>query len=329
MGIFDSMPETTADGFNPIRCWQHSFAVAQLCEQLTIAANPADGGVAYLVGLCHDLGEILLRSTFAAEYAQVLEIQQATGRARHELEREMLGMSHSDLVTTILGCLGLPDSIRVPIETFNSAGRGKPLGSGAHPLAKILRIANLYANGLLLASSGASRVMPLTVAECRAATGQEAPACPDGVQFRCQILSLTGSLARLSAQEEVEFMKPLYPAAPIKLWIAHDPGYSSFNPIIAALKSLAEIDVHDRLPIEPREWGDHQGLVVVSRSSSSPGFSGPEIAKAVALRGRDNVRTLRLSAKIDVASNSESPAPLPLPVPLDQLADFLKTAETR
>ncbi|HWB53183.1 MAG TPA: HDOD domain-containing protein, partial [Tepidisphaeraceae bacterium] len=59
MGIFDAMPETTPDGFNPIRCWQHSFAVAQICERLQSILDPEQAGVAYLVGLCHDLGEIL------------------------------------------------------------------------------------------------------------------------------------------------------------------------------------------------------------------------------------------------------------------------------
>jgi hypothetical protein len=34
LGIFEAMPPSSADGFNPIRCWQHSLAVAMLCERL-------------------------------------------------------------------------------------------------------------------------------------------------------------------------------------------------------------------------------------------------------------------------------------------------------
>src|SRR5439155_24087295 len=56
LGIFDVMPPTAPDGFNPIRCWQHSFAVAMLCKRLV----PKEGGggdaaLVYLIGLCHDL----------------------------------------------------------------------------------------------------------------------------------------------------------------------------------------------------------------------------------------------------------------------------------
>jgi hypothetical protein len=277
--------------------------------------------VAYLVGLCHDLGEILLRSTFSREYQQVLEVQAETERPLDELEREMLGMSHSDLVMKILSCLGLPDTIRIPIETFYRIGPETAPPSSTDPLAKILRIANLYANGLLLTSSGASRVMPLTAAECRAAISQELPAPPAGAQFRSEILSLTGSLARLPAQEEVEFMKPLYPRASVKLWIARDRAFSAFDPVVAALESLAEVAVRDRLPIEARECAEHRALVVISRSIDTPGFTCPEIKK-VLLRNEGAFPCLRLCSKTQNPT-SDPCAAVALPIPLDRLARFV------
>ncbi len=44
VGVFEAMPETGADGFNPIRSWQHSFAVARLCEQLATGPMPEQAG---------------------------------------------------------------------------------------------------------------------------------------------------------------------------------------------------------------------------------------------------------------------------------------------
>ena len=46
---------------------QHSFAVATLCNRLAAKEN---SGLAYMVGLCHDLGEILFHSQFVDEYQQ-------------------------------------------------------------------------------------------------------------------------------------------------------------------------------------------------------------------------------------------------------------------
>ena len=141
LGIFDAMPPSEADGFNPVRCWQHSFAVAMLCERLaacqkenakdaSAAAQLAAPGIAYLVGLCHDLGEILFHTHFAKEYAQVLEAQARAGKNPDDVERQMLGMTRGELVQTIIKCLGLPDAIKEPIGAFHGTSTG---GGGSSP----------------------------------------------------------------------------------------------------------------------------------------------------------------------------------------------------
>jgi CheY-like chemotaxis protein len=75
-GVFDAMPPSEADGFNPIRSWQHSLAVAMLCERF---APEAERARAYLIGLCHDLGEILFHTHFGVEYRQLLQVELTTG----------------------------------------------------------------------------------------------------------------------------------------------------------------------------------------------------------------------------------------------------------
>ena len=280
LSIFEAMPVTGADGFNPIRCWQHSFAVAQLCERLAAgAADPDVVGVAYLVGLCHDLSEILLRTQFAREYQQLTEFQARTGRPRDELERAMLGMCHRDLVATVLGCIGLPDTIRAPIEAYHAGAA--PGGRGpAALLFHVLRLADRYANGLLLASGPDALVSPLTRGECRTATGHDAPPPPDGALLRAEILGLTGALARLSRGEEAELTVPLFPRKAARVWLAREPGLSSFDPVQAALDSVAEVDAHDRLPGNGQVT-DHRGLVVLARRPSAGGFGDRNIAQAL------------------------------------------------
>ena len=76
VGVFDAMPTGENDGFDPIQCWQHSLAVAMLCKHL---ANEEQRGLAYLAGLCHNLGEILFRTHFGSEYRKVVEASKATG----------------------------------------------------------------------------------------------------------------------------------------------------------------------------------------------------------------------------------------------------------
>jgi HD-like signal output (HDOD) protein len=320
LGVFDAMPPCSPDGFNPIRCWQHSFAVATLCQRL---AGDADSGPAYLIGLCHDLGEILFHTHFGAEYRQVLDAQAATGRRRDELERKMLGMSHGDLVVTILRCLGLPDAIRGPIEAFHRAGI---TGRGAtDATTRLLRVADLYANGLLLASSPQAPLAPLTKPECRAAAGEEEPARPDGVPLRSEVFALTSMLARLSAKEETAFMAPLYPPKAVRVWLARDAAFSAFDPVVAALEALAEVTVQKRLP-DAAEASQHQKIVVVSRSAGIAGLTASEIRKAAALRpGAPPLPVLWLTGSVDgiAADRSGDLTPSLWPVPLASLAEFV------
>jgi DNA-binding response OmpR family regulator/HD-like signal output (HDOD) protein len=148
LGVFDAMPPASTDGFDPIRSWQHSLAVAKLCGQLA----PAElSGTAYVVGLCHDLGEILFRTHFEDEYKRVLLAQTASGKPLHQVERTMLGLSHGQFSQTILRCMKIPDAIKLPIADYHDS-----ILTGDHlrePLGRVLQLADLYATGMLMAPS--------------------------------------------------------------------------------------------------------------------------------------------------------------------------------
>ena len=122
LGVFGCMPDAGTDGFNPIRCWQHSFAVAQLCERLASEKFADQSGLAYLVGLCHDLGDIFIRTEFGKEYQQVIEISAQSGRSKEQLHGQMLGMTPAQMISAVLKCMSLPDAIRKPIELLHSSG---------------------------------------------------------------------------------------------------------------------------------------------------------------------------------------------------------------
>ena len=317
MGVFDAMPASSPDGFNPIRCWQHSFAVATLCQRLV---TDADSGLAYLVGLCHDLGEILFRTHFSEEYRQVLQALEATGKRRDELERTILGMTQGELVQVILRCLGLPDAIRLPIEEYYKGGL---IPGAAAPLARVLRLAEVYANGALLASSANSPIRPITRAECRSATGQDHPPTPDGPALRSEIFALTAMLARLSAKDEAELMAPLFPRRKSRVFLARDASLSSFDPIAAVLDAMAEVTVSDALP-SADALAAHQGLVVLARSTSAGEFAPQTITKLA-----PSTPVMWLVGRIDDRLPDTPVKPLAWPIPLGQIADFIQRLPQR
>jgi CheY-like chemotaxis protein len=317
MGVFDAMPPSDAAGLNAMRCWQHSVAVATLCDRL---APETERGSAYLVGLCHDLGEILFHTHFGAEYQQLVEIEQITGKTRAELERTMLGITHGELAQTILQCLGLPDVIRAPLLEYHADGF---LGRGGGTLPRLLRLADLYANGLSMGSSRYSAIAPIARVDARATTGQDHPPRPDAIAFRGEILALTALLARSPTQAEAPFTA-IPPRRPVRLWLARDSFLSSFDPILAALEVLAEVTVRDGLPTA-REAAEHSALVVVARSTSAKGFTETDLKNASTLANASPLPLLWLTGRADPGAIAIPP--MLWPVSLPKLAEFVAAIE--
>ncbi|HVT91162.1 MAG TPA: HDOD domain-containing protein [Tepidisphaeraceae bacterium] len=318
LGVFEAMAPTSPDGFNPIRCWQHSFTVATLCS--LFSAEPTSG-LPYLIGLCHDLGEILFRTHFADEYQQVLTVQQTTGEPRQIIEKAMLGVTHSELAITILNSFQLPKSLCVPIQEYHANG---PASRGGSNWVRLLRLADLYANGMLLACSGQSPVGPVNLADVRAATGKNNPPHPDADLLRAEIFSLTAVLARLPTREQAEVLAAPYPRRSVRIWLARSETFAALDPLETALRSLAEVTVSVKLP-NADEAAEHDGLVVAAPSTSLSGFTGPEIEKAATRHRVAPLPVLWLTGRIE-------PGPLPVqpqisPMPLDRLANFVSSIE--
>ena len=248
LGIVEVMPAGQSEGFDPIRSWQHSFAVALLSEHLCVASGDENNSaIVYVVGLCHDLGEILFRTEFGREYSQIHQAANPGGVSIDELERQMIGITQGELAAIILKKLGLPDNIRHPIEQFH-ASQNNATRSMSNRLAGVLQKADLFANGMMMAGSVASLVAPLTKAAFREIFKKDDPSVPDVDAIRAQILALTGMLANLPAADEAKLMQPLLKPTRKRALYIRDHVFSAFDPMATVLKLLASVTTFAKLP---------------------------------------------------------------------------------
>ena len=247
LGVFDAVPKTSGDGFNPIQCWQHSFAVAQLCEQLASTRRPEQRGLAYVIGLCHDLGQLYVALAFSEEYQRLLDATARTGRPIELLYQEMLGISLSELAGAVLRKLALPEAIRLPIETLHSAAGHQ----STNAMVRILWIAENYANAAMLACSAASEVVPFICSYCRSAVGDQNPVLPDAVTLRSEVSALTVMLARLSGRRGREALSSAFPNAVCKGMACSGKRYLQMRPGCGwRISSMATLQAWDRLPVD-------------------------------------------------------------------------------
>jgi HD-like signal output (HDOD) protein/DNA-binding response OmpR family regulator len=268
VGVFEICPTGSADAVELVRCWQHAFAVAAVMDRLVPDVGGA--GIAHLVGLCHDLGEIVLRQYFPQERnAAVAEAASADRPLRQTLAK-MLGMSHHDFVGVVLARLGLPDPIVKPIREFHrDADAAAP---NLSPLARALKLADNYAHGAMLAASGDAMLSPVSKADVAAYGGPDPmPEGLDVLQLRGEVLLTASLLSRLSAGDEQQLRAPVVEPTGLRIWYARHRSLAGFDPLAAALSLLGETAVHDGLPKSADEAADFQLLVVaVPRPGAAP-----------------------------------------------------------
>lgn len=333
VGFFEALPPDAADGFNVIRSWQHSFAAAAVMERLAPASATFTAGMAYLVGLCHDLGEIVLRQCLSAEYAAAVDEAARTGRPLQQTLSAAFGVPWRQLTELVLNRFGLPAAIAAPILEHAEASVGGREGPRS-PAAVALRLADFYAHGLLLASSPQALVAPATLGEFRTLGTSVLPEI-DGQGLRCEVLSNTSLLARLSRTDEQRLSQPFFAARAVRVWYARHPGYASFDPLGAALGFLAEADARDRLPANPAELEGCAALVVAAaRQGLAPFTDGAITAVSTMIPGRI-VPVLHLTPGPVGGASAPPPPPLPphvthvpYPVSIARLAGFIASAAT-
>ncbi|MBC7625482.1 MAG: HDOD domain-containing protein [Aeromicrobium sp.] len=93
------LPAKNVAGFDVGEYLLHSVAVASLARYL--ATRPESGGVdgddAYVAGLLHDFGKVVMATHLPDEYREALTTADAEQRPLHIVERQLIGADHADV----------------------------------------------------------------------------------------------------------------------------------------------------------------------------------------------------------------------------------------
>ncbi|MCW8829352.1 MAG: HDOD domain-containing protein [Gammaproteobacteria bacterium] len=170
--------------------WRHSLYCAALtqtlCNAIEFTRRPSVG-MGYLAGLLHNFGILLLGHLFPAQFDRLNSaVEKAPGHSILELERESIGVSHTEMGLWLMEAWDMPKAISEAV-----IGHHNPAHSGDFSTyANLVYIANalLKRHGI---GEGADMVIP-----------PELPA-----RFGLSEAQLEAALASvLQGREELEFM---------------------------------------------------------------------------------------------------------------------------
>lgn len=137
-----------AKGWNARSFNEHSVAAAILSDQLanTLPASYPEG--AFIAGLLHDIGKLLIAISFPDEFGEIDRLcREQPGLDQHELD--VLGFTHADLSASALARWNLPIEVQEAARFHHAPGEydARP---GQVPLCRIVHYADRIVNVLRL-----------------------------------------------------------------------------------------------------------------------------------------------------------------------------------
>jgi HD-like signal output (HDOD) protein len=123
---------------------RHSASVAVLSDQIAskVRADYPEG--AFVSGLLHDLGRLLIALGLPDEFTRLVKLHEQSGRSWTECELELLGFTHAELSATALATWDFPDPVQIAVRDHHRPP-AFPAG-GIVPLSAVVDAANQYVN---------------------------------------------------------------------------------------------------------------------------------------------------------------------------------------
>ncbi len=122
--------------------WRHSLLTAVLAKSLALLVGGAHPAEAYLTGLLHDVGKLLLLNEFPAQYSALLQEENTSGDLEIR-EKKSLQITHSEAAAFLIRSWHLQPEIARTVSCHHLGPPGIQRESAA---AKILFCANLLSH---------------------------------------------------------------------------------------------------------------------------------------------------------------------------------------
>jgi len=111
--LFSTFDQRRVPAFSFDGLWRHSLVTGGFARKIALQARQDKSAVdrAFIAGLLHDAGKLVLGSTVTDRYNEVLRIVNDENRLVSQVEREVLGTSHAEVGAYLTGLWGLDDTV--------------------------------------------------------------------------------------------------------------------------------------------------------------------------------------------------------------------------
>lgn len=150
--VFKTLDPDMYPGFDTEKLWAHCLDVARCCRAVARDAGAGGRAVedAFLCGLLHDVGKIVLAEGCPGEYVRIMLLAQARNSPLVDVEAGELRVTHAEVGAYLLGLWGFSEPIVIAIAQHH----GVPPGSEASRLSAVLHVVDVEMHNRYVLSSG-------------------------------------------------------------------------------------------------------------------------------------------------------------------------------
>lgn len=112
-GTFDKFKHVKVPGFSLEQMWEHAMLTGTFAKIIAQEGKleRQDADTAFMAGLLHDIGKLLIAAHFPDSFAVIHKLAQKISIPIVEAEAKVIGTNHSCVGAYLLGLWGLPEAI--------------------------------------------------------------------------------------------------------------------------------------------------------------------------------------------------------------------------
>ncbi len=134
--------------------WIHSLGVGVTASILASRRGISEGEDAFIAGLLHDVGKVVLHQYARADFAEVLKVAGEKDCLMYEAEQEVLGTTHAEVGAMLLEAWHLPERLVKAVGLHHA-----PADADEHrDLVAAVHLADILTRSLLVGNGGDSRI---------------------------------------------------------------------------------------------------------------------------------------------------------------------------
>lgn len=136
------------DGFDRAAFWRHSMAVAVAARGLATRFG-VDPERAFIAGLMHDIGKLVLAEHYGQRYAKLFSIARRGARPLHRIERDIFSVDHAIVGQALCEHWKLASPLAQAVTGHHDAEAESlgPLPAAIRSANALVKVANLGASG--------------------------------------------------------------------------------------------------------------------------------------------------------------------------------------